>query len=263
MNRVAFGNIHAHGVTFDEAVALIVDRAAHRQGGYVVTPNVDHVVLAETDADLRASYRDAFLAVADGMPLLWIARLCRSPLPAKISGSDLTVPLVTAAAAAGVSVFLLGASPETCESAIEAMTRQCPSLHVAGHASPDFTVDGDDRPVLEACGRARDSGAGLVLVAMGCPKQEVLMHRFHSYFDGAVAIGIGGTLRFLAGEVDRCPPWMARTGMEWLYRLAKEPRRLARRYLVRDRAIAGIAWRQWRASRRLPERLGNEQVDPS
>lgn len=259
MTRVLFGRIHADHVTFDESIERIVSRARRREGGFVVTPNVDHVVLAQHDGELRAAYSSAFLSVADGMPLLWMARLFGTPLPAKISGSDLTLPLVAAAAEAGVGVFLLGASPESCRGATRTLEAQCPGVRVLGHCSPDFAVDGDDSAVRDACSQVRSSGAGLVLVAMGCPKQEVLMYRYRDELGGAVAIGIGGTLRFLAGEIDRCPPWMAGAGLEWLYRLAKEPRRLAHRYLVRDREIFAIAWRQWRSAGAV--RVGSGRVD--
>ena len=249
LRSVTLGKIHANAVTCQDAIDAIVAACAARRGGFVVTPNIDHIVLAEESAEFEDAYRKAFLSLPDGAPLPWIARLLGSVLPEKVSGSDLTLPLVRAAAAAGVEVFLLGATPETCDSAAAALRRDAPGARIVGQSSPAFALDGDPSEAIAACASAGASGAGLVLVAMGAPKQEVLMARYSGLMNGAVAIGIGGTLRFLAGEIDRCPAWISRMGFEWLHRLVKEPRRLAHRYLVRDRAIVGIIWRQWRVGR--------------
>jgi N-acetylglucosaminyldiphosphoundecaprenol N-acetyl-beta-D-mannosaminyltransferase len=246
MRSVRFGRIHADVVTFAGALDEIVAACARGQGGYVVTPNVDHVVLAEQDDRLVDAYAHAALSLADGKPLVWLARAMNRPLPQKISGSDLVRPLCARAAQAGLSLFLLGAAPGIAAKAGDVLVRDYPGLRIAGVLSPPLGFEkdaGQDALVVDAI---KKSGAALVLVALGAPKQELWMRAHKDTLAPAVLLGIGGTLDFLAGAVKRAPPWMSDHGFEWLYRLAQEPRRMAGRYLVRDRAFVGIAIRSLR-----------------
>ena len=110
LERVAFGKIYAHAIDFNGALPHILHRVESKLGGFVVTPNVDHVCLAETDARLRACYDDAFLSLADGMPLIWSARLLKLPIREKVSGSDLVEPLLEKGATRGLRIYFLGAS---------------------------------------------------------------------------------------------------------------------------------------------------------
>jgi N-acetylglucosaminyldiphosphoundecaprenol N-acetyl-beta-D-mannosaminyltransferase len=240
---VRFGRIHAHVVTFDEALDRIVELCRAGAGGYVVTPNVDHVVLAEEDAALVDAYARAALSLVDGKPLVWLARAMGTPLPAKISGSDLARPLVARAAAEGLSVFFLGAKEGVGRRAADLLVAEHPGLKVAGVVSPPLGFEKDEGKNAEVVRAIRESGADLVVVALGAPKQELWMARHKDVLAPSVLLGLGGTLDFIVGDVKRAPPWMSDAGLEWLYRLAQEPRRMASRYLVRDRAFAGIALR--------------------
>lgn len=244
--KVRFGRIHADDITFDGAIEAIIRTAKARTGGYVVTPNVDHVCLAETDEALVDCYRDATLSLVDGKPLLWLARLMGHPLPEKISGSDLCEPLVARAAKEGLSVFFLGAGPGVAAKAAALLQARHPALKVAGVLSPPMHFEKDTVEDLKVTAMINASGADLVLVALGAPKQELWMKKHGVDLAPAVLLGIGGTLDFLAGRIQRAPRWMSDIGLEWLYRLLQEPRRMAERYLVRDRAIARIAVRMMR-----------------
>ncbi len=254
LERVPFGRIHAHAVTFDGAVSEIVELCRAGAGGIVVTPNVDHVVIAEHDDALVAAYDGAALSLADGKPLIWLSRAMGSPLPAKVSGSDLALPLCARAAREGLSVFLLGAKDGVGARAAEVLERACPGLVVAGVLSPPLGFDKDPAADAAVVRAVRDAKPALVLVALGAPRQELWMHAHKAELAPAVLLGVGGTLDFLAGEVKRAPSWMSDNGLEWLYRLAQQPRRMAGRYLVRDRAFAGIALRALRTSRRWSRR---------
>ena len=247
---VALGRLHAHAVTFDESIDRIVERVREGQGGYVVTPNVDHVCLAEKDVELRTVYRNSFLAVPDGMPLLWIASALGTPLSAKVSGSDLLLPLMRRAAAEGLTVFFLGATDATCTAAARRLSMMCPKLRIEGWASPLFDALGDPTELEDALEKVRAARPDLLLIAMGSPKQEYVLWRYLSTYAPAVGVGVGASLDFLAGTVRRAPTWMSEHGLEWLYRLWQEPARLWHRYLVRDRAIVGIVWRMRRDARR-------------
>jgi N-acetylglucosaminyldiphosphoundecaprenol N-acetyl-beta-D-mannosaminyltransferase len=173
------------------------------------------------------------------MPLVWASRLLDAPLPERVAGSDLTPPLLARAAASGVRVLLLGGGPGVAARARERLRAELPSLDV-DHAAPWV----DD---IEAAAAAIDVGdRDLVLVGMGAPKQELLAHALWKRSPRTVFLGVGATLDFLAGTQPRAPRWMSRAGLEWLYRLGREPRRLWRRYLVRDPRFVSIVLRQLR-----------------
>jgi N-acetylglucosaminyldiphosphoundecaprenol N-acetyl-beta-D-mannosaminyltransferase len=238
--RVAIGSIEVDRVTFAEAVGAIEELIAAGRGGVVFTPNVDHVVLAGEHEEFRDSYRRASLSVADGMPLVWTARLLGSPVPEKISGSDLVPRLMERAALRGYRVYLLGGAPGTAAEAARVL-RQA-GVEIAGIDAPFLRdpLDAMERnPIVD---RIRNAAPDLVLVAFGAPKQELFIDAVRSELD-AVLIGVGGTLDFIAGKIPRAPRWMSRNGLEWLYRLLREPRRLWRRYLVRDPKFALIVAR--------------------
>jgi N-acetylglucosaminyldiphosphoundecaprenol N-acetyl-beta-D-mannosaminyltransferase len=238
MNRhlIQLGPVVVDRVTTAGALAHIGALIRTRRGGFVVTPNVDHIVLASHSAPLRMAYRRAALSLADGQPVLWMARLLGTPLPEKISGSDFIEPLMRRAAAQGWGVFLYGATAAVSARAASRLERRHPGLRIVGRETTRW--DGQRDPALAA--RIRASGADLVVVALGCPKQEAWMLAHHDLLGGAVALGLGGTLDFLAGAIPRAPQWMSRAGLEWAFRLAREPRRLAHRYLVRDAAIVPL-----------------------
>jgi N-acetylglucosaminyldiphosphoundecaprenol N-acetyl-beta-D-mannosaminyltransferase len=245
--RVSFGHIYANAVTLDEAIACIAKRARSQQGGFVVTPNVDHVCMAETDMRLRKAYDNAFLSLPDGQPLLWMAKARKASLPAKVSGSDLISPLMKCAADQGLRVFFLGATPDTCEIAKTRLVAQYPTLQIVGMASPMYDPNaklGDD--LLRAFEEVRARHPDLLLIALGSPKGEYLLTEHEAQYAPAVGLSIGASLDFVAGKVDRAPQWWSDHGLEWVFRLWKEPRRLWRRYLVRDRAILGIFIRDFR-----------------
>ena len=247
--KVRFGHIHADDVTFAGALDAIVAGARAGHGGYVVTPNVDHVCLAEENPELVAAYRHALLSLVDGVPLLWLARLMRTPLPEKISGSDLMRPLIARAASEGLRVFFLGGVPGVADKAAAILRAEYPTLQVAGTLAPPLGFEKDPAQNDAVLKTLREAKSDVVLVALGCPKQELWMYRNRAALAPAVALGIGASLDFIAGVVRRAPPWMSKVGLEWLYRLAQEPKRMAQRYLVRDRAIVGVALRMWRMPR--------------
>lgn len=245
--RLHLGHLGVDHVSFAgalEAIEALVDR---RRGGVVFTPNVDHVVIAERDARFREAYAAADLSLADGMPIVWSARLLGSPLPEKVSGSDLVLPLMSRAAERGWKVFLLGAGPGVASAAAERL-RQEQNVAVVGTAAPMVRVGpGEPDPEgVAAVETIRAARPDLVLVAFGAPKQEIWMHRHREALAPAVLIGVGASLDFVAGRVRRAPGWASNAGLEWLWRLAREPRRLGRRYLVEDPRFLAVLWRELR-----------------
>lgn len=263
MKRVLLGRIFADAVDSAEAVERIAALVASGRGGYVVTPNVDHVVLAETDQRLQQAYSCASLSLVDGMPLCWMASLLGHPVPEKVSGSDLIRPLCARAARERWRVYFFGAAPGVAEVASERLMREFGGLRVVGVDAParGFNLAADMR--AQALRKLRSADPNLVFVALGCPKQEIMMYEWREAMAPAVAVGIGAGLDFLAGIVRRAPPWVSRMGLEWAFRLVQEPGRLARRYLVRDLAIAGVFMRMLSLprARRAMEFLPSSNVD--
>jgi N-acetylglucosaminyldiphosphoundecaprenol N-acetyl-beta-D-mannosaminyltransferase len=238
------GTLDVDDLTLAEALDAIVTLVRAGQGGTVLTPNTDHVVLAEHDARLRDAYAGASLSLVDGTPLLWASRLLGPRLREKVSGSDLVFPLMQRAAADGLRVYLLGGAPGVAERAAEQLRDKLPSLRIVGTDAPDVGLEGEALQPKEALARVNAARPDLVLVALGCPKQEIFMRTAAAALRPAVLLGIGASLDFLAGTAHRAPPWVSAAGLEWLYRLGQEPRRLWRRYLVRDPELLAIAARE-------------------
>jgi N-acetylglucosaminyldiphosphoundecaprenol N-acetyl-beta-D-mannosaminyltransferase len=250
--RVQIGQLEIDAVTFAQALDKIAELVARRNGGAVFTPNVDHVVKAERHPDFRRAYSRADLCLADGMPLVWASRLLGSPLPEKVSGSDLVLPLVRLAAKRRWRVYLLGGGPGVAEKAGEMLAREL-GARIVGTDSPIVDPDGTADSSAQTLERLRAASPDLVLVAFGAPKQELWIDRFGERLGPAVAMGVGGSLDFITGQVRRAPAWMSRAGLEWLFRLLQEPRRMWRRYLVEDPAFIAIVARTRRRAR--PEAL--------
>ena len=249
--RVRIGELEIDAVTFAEALERIAQLVDRRRGGAVFTPNVDHVVKAERHPDFCRAYSRADLCLADGMPLVWASRLLGSPLPEKVSGSDLALPLMRLAAERRWRVYLLGGGPGVAEEAGEKLTREL-GVIIVGTDSPIVHSDGTDDSSEQALERLRAASPDLLLVAFGAPKQELWINRFADQLGPTVAIGVGGSLDFMVGRIRRAPAWMSRAGLEWLFRLLQEPRRMWRRYLVEDPAFIAIVARSRRRARREP-----------
>ncbi len=247
--RVRLGNLDVDRVTFSGALDAIAAMIEDGTGGSVFTPNVDHVVMAEHDERFRRAYAVASLCLADGMPVLWAARLLGEPLPAKVSGSDLVLPLMERAERQGWRVYILGGAPGVGARAAERLLARFPRLLIAGADAPRIDMGGAPEARRDVVLRVRESRADLVLVALGAPKQELWIAEAAADLRPAVLLGVGASVDFLAGTARRAPAWVSASGLEWLYRLAQEPRRLWKRYLLRDPEFLLIVLRQLRASR--------------
>jgi N-acetylglucosaminyldiphosphoundecaprenol N-acetyl-beta-D-mannosaminyltransferase len=237
---VHIGGLPIDRVTFDQAIDAVDALVAAGKGGSVFTPNVDHIVQYSEDERFRGAYSMASLSLADGMPVVWASRLLGKPLPEKVSGSDIVMPLVLRAAARGWRVFLLGGADGVGEAAKAEMLRAAPSLNVVGVLSPRIDLSQGREHRADIVEAVRATRPDLVLVAFGAPKQELFISEVQEALRPAVFVGIGATLDFVAGILPRAPTWMSDNGLEWMFRLAREPRRLWKRYLLRDPKFAII-----------------------
>jgi N-acetylglucosaminyldiphosphoundecaprenol N-acetyl-beta-D-mannosaminyltransferase len=250
LKKIRFGTIHADYVTMSESLDIIENLAKSGNSGFVVTPNIDHVVLAQKDFNLRVAYADASLSLVDGMPLKWMSSIVGEPLPEKISGSDLIRPLMRRAGETGLRVYFLGAAPGVARKAGDILESEIPGLNIVGVDSPPMGFDRDPELEQATMDKMLAAKPNLVCMALGCPKQELLMHRWYLREVPAVLLGIGASLDFIAGNVKRCPPMVSELGFEWAYRITQDPKRLLHRYLVRDSAALPIFLKMLRTSRK-------------
>ena len=207
---------------------------ARGQGGWIVTANLDFLRRHAHDPGARELYSEADVCVADGMPLVWAMRLQGDHLPERIAGSSLMLPVAERAALEGRSLYLLGGEPAANEKAAAVLRARWPRLVIAGASSPmvkNPPSPDDLHSLREELLQARPD---IVLVGMGSPKQELIIRALRADFPRAWMIGVGMTFSFVAGTLSRAPEWMQRTGLEWCWRLAQEPKRLSRRYLLED-----------------------------
>lgn len=216
--------VRIHSVTRAEALARLADFAATGPLHHVVTVNPEFLVIAGERPEFRATLNHAELAVADGVGLVLASWLLGMPLPTRLAGVDLADELVGLAAARGYGVFLLGAAPGVAQQAAEALRKRHPRLIISG------AYAGSPEPGEEQALVARINAASphVLLVAFGSPQQELWIARQRGRLQVAVAMGVGGAFDFLSGRVRRAPRWMRALGLEWLYRLLREPWRWRR-----------------------------------
>ncbi len=215
----------------EEAAATIVEAARRGVPAIVTCQPVHGIVLGSSDASLRKKMNAFDMMAPDGQPVRWAINLLhRTGLRDRVRGADLTFSLCRRAAAAGVPVYLYGSAPEVLAAFRAGLQSQHPGLQVAGAESPPFRplTPEEDQQTVE---RINASGAGILLVGLGCPKQDLFAYE-HRQRIRPVQVCVGAVFDFHAGHKRMAPPWMQRHGLEWLFRLCQEPRRLWRRYLI-------------------------------
>lgn len=250
-NPVSLVDIDVHPVTQRQAVQLVARFAEEGGPSLVVTPNVDHVVQLRRDPRLRAAYRSARLRVCDGAPLVWLARLCGQPVPERVAGADLFVDVCGEAARRELKVFVVGGAPDVLARGMAAMQRRFPDLQLDGH-SPPMRFEGTEHDA-EAQRRLAAADPDIVMVCLGAPRAEIWAAQQQQRHP-AVYLCVGAAIDFAAGARSRAPERLQRLGLEWLYRLAQEPGRLWRRYLVQDSVFLLISVRELLRCRMRPGR---------
>jgi N-acetylglucosaminyldiphosphoundecaprenol N-acetyl-beta-D-mannosaminyltransferase len=219
-----------HAASWQDVLGVLLQWAKGRQSRYVCICNVHVVVTAKQDQQFRRVVNEADMATPDGMPLVWVLRKMGFHQQERINGPDLMWRMCEQAAEKGLSIFLYGSTPETLERLIDNLKTSFPQLVIAGIHSPPFRLLSDEVDP-EMIDRINGSGAQIMFVGLGCPKQEFWMAAHRGKIQ-AVMIGVGAAFDYHAGTVTRAPLWMQRSGLEWLFRLMSEPKRLWKRYLV-------------------------------
>lgn len=247
--------VRIHGVRVD---AVAVDglgakelvRPLLREPGchHVVTLNLEHLRRAASDARLRQIINSSSLVVPDGMPVVWAAKISGAPVSQRVTGHDLARALVELSASEGISLFFLGAAPGIGERAARNLRRRYPTVRIAGVYAPPICPypfpEEEDHRMVETINA---SGADALLVALGCPKQDLWLAAHRDELRVSVAISVGGVLDVMAGAAGRAPRWLQAVGLEWVYRLFQEPRRLWSRYLRDATFLLPLLYRGARA----------------
>lgn len=238
-----FLNTNVDNLNFEEALGKIEELADGRSGGYVVTPNVDHIIRLEKDEKFRRAYQEAALVLTDGQPLIWISRFLKCPIKEKISGSDLFPRLCKLAAQKHYTMYFLGAAEGVAALAAENLMKKNPGLQVVGTYSPAYGFEKDPQQVNMIWKKINEAAPDILIVGLGTPKQEIFLWENRDKLGHQLAFCLGASLDFEAGRVRRAPVWMQKNGLEWLYRLCHEPRRLFKRYLIDDMKILLLVWK--------------------
>lgn len=223
-------------VSMDEAVAAC--ERAIQEGRFLqhMSVNVAKLVSLNDDRALRDAVAACRLITADGQGVVWAAGLLGKPLPERVAGVDLMHRMLALAAERGYRPFILGARQEVLERAVSRLRQRHPDLDLAGWENGYF----DDAAIPAVCERIRSSGADMLFVAMSSPRKELFLDEYGAFLGVPFAMGVGGAIDVVAGHTRRAPGLLQRLGLEWLYRLAQEPRRLAPRYVSTNARFAGL-----------------------
>ncbi|EMU55904.1 WecB/TagA/CpsF family glycosyltransferase [Clostridium butyricum] len=241
MSRIKFLNTEIDNLTMNEALDKIDKFIINRKPSYVVTPNVDHIVKLDNDEEFKAVYKDADLILTDGMPLIWISKFKGTPIKEKVSGSDLFPKICELSAQKGYRIFLLGAAEGVAAKAAERLQNKYVDLKIVGTYSPKYGFERDEREIEKIINIIKLSKPDILAVGLGAPKQEKFIYEFKDKLNVPVSLAIGASIDFEAGNIERAPEWMQKCGLEWFYRLCKEPRRMYKRYLIDDIKILKLA----------------------
>ena len=242
--------LHFERVQLADAVAQVLTAARSRSCGLVVTPNVDQVVRFDADQRMHQVYRSAWRVYADGMPLVWISWLLdKRGLPGRVTGADLLPAVCGAAAREGLSVFFCGGEPGVAQAAADRMVERFDGLVVAGVSCPPWGFEHDADCSARLVEEINRSGAHILFLGVGAPKQEKWGFDQLGRLQVGPVLCVGAAFSFAAGLVRRAPKLVRSCGLEWAWRLALEPRRLWRRYLVDDTRIFWLTLRELRMAR--------------
>jgi N-acetylglucosaminyldiphosphoundecaprenol N-acetyl-beta-D-mannosaminyltransferase len=245
VTRVRVLNGSFDRITLTEAVEALVGMIGSGARGYVATVNVAILMMMRSDRRLQAFVDRAALIVADGQPLVAASRWISNGLPERVTGIELVVALFDRAEREHFGVYLLGARPAVAAAAARRVRDRWPGLKLCGVANGYFSAE-------EAPARAQavaQSGAQILIVGMGVPRQEYFVEEQWEALGTIIAVGVGGSLDVLAGARRRAPKALQRLGLEWLFRLAQEPRRLWKRYLVTNSQFLYLLTAEWLRAR--------------
>lgn len=240
MEKQPLLNTYVNNMSMDETICAVERMIKERKKSYIVAVNVDVVIKIEQDSYLKEITDNADMVLVDGKPLIWISKIHKRPVKAKISGSDLVPLLCERAAKKGYSIFIIGGKDGAARQAKRNLEEKFPGIHIAGTYAPPFGFEKDEAELAHMNKIISEAHPDLLIGCFGCPKQEKWIYENYQKYDATVSVCAGATVDFLAGNVKRAPQWMSNHGLEWFYRFLQEPSRMFRRYFVDDVKILGL-----------------------
>lgn len=243
MSRIQFLNVSFDNLSMDEAVVCADALICENRSAFIATPNIDHMVLLENNPALRDAYAAVNLILTDGMPIIWFSKLFGTPIKEKISGSDFFPRLCKLAAEKHYKMFFLGAAEGVAELAAEKLKTRFAGLEIVGCYAPPAGFENCSEEMAKIDALLNNTKPHILIVALGCPKQEILIQKNRTRWNIPLSIGVGATLDFAAGKMKRAPRWMSNHGLEWAYRMGQEPKRMFKRYVLRDWRFLKLLWK--------------------
>ena len=234
MEKQKFLNTYINNITMQDAIKNIEKMIISKKKSYIVAINVDVVMKIENDSYLKKISDEADMTLVDGKPLIWISKLKKKPIKAKISGSDLVPQICNLAAQKNYSIFIIGGKEGVAKRAKVELEKKYPNINIVGTYSPPFGFEKNKKEINDINKMISNKKPDLLIVCFGCPKQEKWIYENINNYDATVSICAGATVDFLAGNVKRAPKWMSDHGLEWFYRFLQEPKRLFKRYFIDD-----------------------------
>lgn len=240
MEKQKLLNTYVNNINMDEALHEIDRLIEGGKKNYIVAINVDVVMKIEEDVYLKKITDNADMVLVDGKPLIWISKLHKTPVKAKISGSDLVPLLCERAANKGYSIFIIGGKEGIAEKAASRLKNQYSDIKIVGTYAPPVGFENDLEELDKINQMISEISPDLLIACFGCPKQEKWIYENYKKYNARVSICAGATVDFLAGNIKRAPKWMSNHGLEWFYRFLQEPKRMFKRYFIDDVKIAKL-----------------------
>ena len=238
--RMTFLNTYIDNLTAIEAKNA-VDQFIQKEGyHYVVTPNSDIIVKMQDDSELKKIFDNADLILTDGQIVVKLSKYLGSPIKERVCMTDFVWDVFALAVEKNYKVFLFGGKEDVLERATTNIKAKIPELEITDSYSPPFVFEKNEEQLAEANNRIKNSGADILIVFLGCPKQEKFIFNNKDKYQIPISITMGGCVDFIAGGVKRAPLWMQRVGLEWFFRFLQEPKRMFRRYFIDDMRIFAL-----------------------
>lgn len=243
-------NINIDNITTEECLNKIDKFINDGSFHYLVTPNVDHIVKLSNDEEFMNVYNNADIVVTDGMPLVWYSKIIKKPIVEKISGSDLFPKVCEMASNKGYKIFLLGAADGIAEIAKKKLENKYSGLNIVGTYSPKYGFEKNQEEINKILHIVNEKKPDILAVGLGAPKQEKFIYKYKNKLRVPISLAIGASIDFEAGNMKRAPKWMQNSGLEWFYRLMKEPRRMFKRYIIDDSKFIKIMFKYYKNNKK-------------
>lgn len=244
--RVDICGVGVDAFSFNEVVEKIISHVTTKKAKpeYVVTPNVQHVITLQNDSEFRRIYEESFLSVPDGVPLLWAARFLNTPLQGRVNGTDLFEKICEVAAIQNIKIFMMGGRPGAAAKAKLVLESRYPGINISGIYCPPYGFELNPDELAKINKIIRQSAPDILFVGLGAPKQEKWIYANRDELQVPVCLGIGVSFELVADMVKRAPNWMQKAGLEWVFRLIVEPKRLWKRYILGNPKFICLVVRQ-------------------